>query len=365
MSEMDLEHSFRFLNTSNRNDISTTGERDNLRSSRFRLEREKYWLRLDALISRAEKSGVKNFTYEETNELTDTYRQAMNSLSVARDISLDRALIDYLESLCSRAYLVVYAPQESLSGVISRLFIYGIPQAVRRSALPLFVGFLALILGAVVGYQLFNQDTTWFYSLVPTDLFDTRTPDASRETLLASIYSDEKNVIVGLTDFSADLFSHNTGIAIFIFALGIFWAVPSFLLTFYNGLVLGAFFGVFAQKGLGYDIFAWLSIHGVTELAATAIACAGGARLGLAVLLPGLHTRKDALKYQSHDAVKLVILAAIMLIVAAFLEGFLRQLIQSAEIRILIGWGMGIFWLTWLCFSGRGRPEKTGLKNEQ
>lgn len=52
----------------------------------------------------------------------------MNSLSVARDISLDRALIAYLESLCARAYLVVYAPQESLGGLMSRLLLHGIPR---------------------------------------------------------------------------------------------------------------------------------------------------------------------------------------------------------------------------------------------
>lgn len=331
-------------------------EQEGMRSSRFRLEREKYWQRLDELIKRAEQSGMSSLSYEETNELTDTYRQAMNSLSVARDISLDLALIDYLESLCSRAYLVVYAPQESLSGLISRFFIYGIPQAVRRSTLPLFVGFLALILGAVVGFQLFNQNDSWYYSLVPTGLSDDRTPEASYETLRDTIYSDDENIGEELTHFSSFLFSNNARIAIFIFALGIFLAVPSFLLTFYNGLILGAFYGLFAQRGLGYDMFAWLSIHGVTELAAIGIACAGGARLGLAVLLPGLRTRKEALKHQSHDAVKLVILAAIMLVVAAIIEGFFRQIVQSAELRIIIGWGVGVFWFLWLFMSGR---EKT------
>ncbi|UXN07137.1 stage II sporulation protein M [Bartonella sp. HY761] len=362
MSGANYGHEFTFSSNVNRDDAIIVTEQGNLRSSRFRLEREKYWLRLDELIKRAEKNGISSFSYQETNELTDTYRQAVNSLSVARDISLDLALIEYLESLCSRAYLVVYAPQESLRGVISRLFVSGIPQAVRRSALPLFVGFLALILGAVVGFQLFNQDTSWFYSLVPSSVFDDRTPEASAEQLLKSIYSDKENFVDKLTDFAADLFSHNTQIAIFIFALGIFLAVPSFLLTFYNGLILGAFFGMHVQKGVGYDIFAWLSIHGVTELAAIAIACAGGARLGLAVLLPGLRTRKDALKHQSRDAVKLVILAAIMLIVAAFLEGFMRQTVQSAEIRLLIGWGMGGFWFTWLLLSGREKPIKGGSR---
>lgn len=326
---------------------------DLLRSARFRLEREAHWRKLDALVSRAEQGGAATLTYEEVRNLASGYRQAMNSLSVARDISLDRALVAYLESLCARAYLVVYAPQESLGGLISRLLLSGIPQAVRRSALPLFIGFLALILGAAAGYRLYGSDPSWFYTFVPPEMADLRTPDASADYLRSTIYGDERHEGDGLAAFAAYLFSHNTGIAVLVFALGVFVSVPSFILTFYNGLILGAFFAMFAQRGLGYDVFAWLSIHGVTELAAISVACAGGARLGLAVLLPGARTRRDALRHQAHDAVKLAILAALMLVAAAFIEGFLRQLVQDPTWRLAIGWGMGVFWVSWLLLGGR------------
>ncbi len=328
-------------------------QNDTLRSARFRLEREAHWRQLDELVTRAEKGGTAALGYDEVRNLASGYRQAMNSLSVARDISLDRALIAYLESLCARAYLVVYAPQESLGGLISRLLSQGIPQAVRRSALPLFIGFLALILGAVAGYRLYQNDPSWFYTLVPPEMADQRTPDASTDYLRSTIYGDEGHDSDRLAAFSAYLFSHNTTIVILIFTLGVFVSVPSFILTFYNGLILGAFFAMFSRKGLGYDVFAWLSIHGVTELAAIAIACAGGARLGLAVLLPGARTRKEALRHQAHDAVKLAILAGLMLVAAAFIEGFLRQLIQDPTWRIVIGWGMGVFWVGWLLLGGR------------
>lgn len=337
-------------------DPGGTNPGDLLRSTRFRSERESHWRRLDALVARAEKRGVSSLDFDETQELAASYRLAMNSLSVAREISLDRALITYLENLCSRAYLVVYAPQEGLGGLISRLLLRGIPQAVRRSALPLFIGFLALLLGVAAGYKLFQDDPKWFYTFVPPGLADMRTPEASADYLRSTIYGDEQHETDSLAAFASYLFSHNTQIAILIFAVGIFFAIPSFVLTFYNGLILGAFFGIFANKGLGYDVFAWLSIHGVTELAAIAIACAGGARLGLAMLLPGLQTRREALRQQSRDAVKLVILAGLMLIVAAFIEGFLRQLIQEPWQRLAIGWGMGLLWAIWLMFSGRERP---------
>lgn len=326
---------------------------DMLRSARFRVERETHWRQLDDLVTRAEKGGAAALGYDEVRNLTAGYRQAMNSLSVARDISLDRALIAYLESLCARAYLVVYAPQESLGGLFTHLLVQGIPQAVRRSALPLFIGFLALVLGALAGYKLCTSDPSWFYTLVPPGLADQRTPDASADYLRSTIYGGEGHDSDRLSAFSAFLFSHNTTIVVLIFTLGIFLSVPSFILTFYNGLILGAFFAMFARKGLGYDVFGWLSIHGVTELAAIAIACAGGARLGLAVLLPGARTRREALRHQGRDAVKLAILAALMLIVAAFIEGFLRQLIQDPIWRLTIGWGMGLFWVGWLLFGGR------------
>lgn len=326
---------------------------DTLRSARFRMEREAHWRRLDEFVTRAEKGGAAALSYDEIRDLAAGYRQAMNSLSVARDISLDRALIAYLESLCARAYLIVYAPQESLGGLTTRLLTHGIPQAVRRSALPLFIGFLALILGAAAGYKLYVNDSSWLYTFVPPELADQRTPDASADYLRSTIYGDEQHDSDKLAAFSTFLFSHNTSIVILIFTLGIFLSVPSFVLTFYNGLMLGAFYAMFAQKGLGYDVFAWLSIHGVTELAAIAIACAGGARLGLAVLLPGSRSRREALRHQAHDAVKLAILAALMLIVAAFIEGFLRQLIQDPTLRLVIGWGMGVFWVSWLLFAGR------------
>ncbi|MBX5049104.1 stage II sporulation protein M [Rhizobium lentis] len=329
------------------------GQNDMLRSARFRVERETHWRQLDELVTRAEKGGAAALGYDEVRNLASGYRQVMNSLSVARDISLDRALIAYLESLCARAYLVVYAPQESLGGLIGRLLSQGIPRAVRRSALPLFIGFLALILGAVAGYRLCQNDPSWFYTFVPPEMADQRTPDASTDYLRSTIYGDEGHDSDRLAAFSAYLFSHNTTIVILIFTLGVFVSVPSFVLTFYNGLILGAFFAMFARRGLGYDVFAWLSIHGVTELAAISVACAGGAKLGLAVLLPGARTRKEALRQQAHDAVKLAILAALMLVAAAFIEGFLRQLIQDPVWRVTIGWGVGLFWVGWLLLGGR------------
>ena len=325
---------------------------EQIRSARFRAEREAGWKRLDELVRRAEKRGAKSLGYEEALELAGLYRQAMNALSVARAISMDKALLTYLDALCARAYLVVYAPQESLGGLFTRLMARGIPQAVRRSGWPLLIGFLAMALGGLLGAVLYDLDRSWFYTFVPGSLADGRTPEASAEYLRATLF-DGGGGHDDLSTFATFLFSHNTQVAILTFSLGVFFTLPSFLLTFYNGLLLGAFWRMFDEKGLGYDLTGWLSIHGVTELAAICIACAGGAQLGLAMLLPGDLTRREALRRRGRDAVKLMLLAALMLVAAAVLEGFFRQTVQTTEVRLAIGWGIGALWAAWLLLAGR------------
>lgn len=326
-----------------------------LRSARFRAEREADWKRLEKLLSQTERRGVRSLSFEEAQDLATLYRQSMTSLSLAREISLDRSLLAYLEALCARAYLAVYAPQETLRGLLSRLLITGIPGAVRRNVGVILIAYAILILGALTGYLLFLEDPTWYNTFVPPDLAGERGINSTREGLRSVIYSGGEESTGGLTAFASFLFSHNTRIAIFVFSLGVLACVPSVLLTYSNGLMLGCFLALHADRGLLYDVTAWLSIHGVTELSAIVMACAGGLMLGLAVLFPGDMTRKDAMRFAAKDAVKLALLAAIMLLVAAVIEGYGRQLIQDPEIRLAIGWGIGVLWVAYFAFVGRER----------
>ena len=323
-----------------------------IRSTRFREQREADWRALEELVRKAERGAAAKLSFQEAQDLARLYRSTATSLSVARDISLDKALLAYLEALVARAYIAVYAPQESLSGVVTRFFASSAPQAMRRSWIGLILGFLAMALGAVIAYALFMQDTAWFYTFVPGGLAGGRDPGASTESLRAALFDDGGGYLAGLGAFAAYLFSNNTRVAFFAFALGIFACVPSFLLTLYNGLMLGAFYALYDSRDLGYELFGWLSIHGVTELAAIMIAAGGGFMLGLAFLFPGDMPRKDALRAASKDAVKLALISALMLFVAGLLEGFGRQLIQDTQVRIVIGWGFGAVWAAWFLLTG-------------
>ncbi len=326
-----------------------------LRSMRFRKEREAQWKSLHELIDQAERKGIHSFSYEQANELSKNYRMALNSLSIARSTIMDKALLQYLERLCSRAYLVVHAPPKSLAGIIWKQLVFGLPQAARDNWKYLLFGFFSMLLGVWIGFGLFAQDESWFFTFVGSSLSDGRAPGASQEYLRSTIYDGGDYGHQEAGGFSSFLFSHNARIAIFIFGMGVFAVVPSYLLTFYNGVVLGCFYALFHTNGLGFDIFAWLSIHGVIEISAICVACAGGSILGFAILAPGPKTRKAALQSRGKDATKLAIMAILMLILAAFIEGYLRQWVQDPYWRLGVGWSIGALWLMWIVFSGRNR----------
>ena len=325
-----------------------------MRSARFRAEREADWRLLESLVTEAEQRGLHRMEFSAARDLAASYRRATTSLAIAREISLDRALLEYLEALTARAYLCVHAPQERLGGLIRRFFATSAPQAMRRSSVFVALGFLCMGLGALTGYLLYLENEAWYFVFMPTELAGGRTPEATSGYLRSVIYDNDPDHS-GLGAFATFLFSHNTRIAIFIFGLGVFVCAPAAVLTFYNGLGVGAMMALHVDRGLGWDMGGWLSIHGVTELSALCIACGGGLQLGAAILFPGPFSRRDALQRAGRDAVKLALVAALMLVAAALLEGFLRQLVQDMGTRYAIGWGIGLLWLAWFLLGGRAR----------
>ncbi|MEO1303498.1 MAG: stage II sporulation protein M [Pseudomonadota bacterium] len=314
-----------------------------LKSYRFREEREADWRKLDQIVQHAEQRGVKALSDTDLADLPHLYRQAVSSLSVARSISLDQNVVAYLEVLCARAYFFVYGTRTRMSERIARFFARDWAAAVSAAKSPTLLAFFCLFGGALLAFFLTLNDPEWYWTFHGG--WDPRNPNASYDELRATLYEDERGIVDMLGAFAAQLFSHNSGIAIFAFALGFAFGAPTAILLLYNGVYLGSFYAVFWQKGLAYELTGWLFIHGVTELFAVILAGAAGFIIGGAVAFPGQLTRLQALREAGDKAARIIIGAVVMLFLAALLEGFGRQLINSDMIRYTIAGTTLVFWL--------------------
>ena len=313
-----------------------------LKSQRFRQAREDDWRRLERLMDKAEKGSASKLTDAEILAVPVLYRSTLSALSVARETSLDQGLMDYLETLSARAYFFVYGSRATIQDRMVAFFRTDWPAAVRGLWRETLVSTALMLLGALVAGWLVMHEPEWFYAFVPADLSGGRDPAASTETLRATL--DGADGAQGLSAFAAYLFTHNAQVALLAFALGFALCLPTCLLILYNGATLGAFFALFASRGLGFELGGWLLIHGVTELFAVILAGAAGLRIGWAVAFPGQERRLDAAVAAGRTAGIAMGGVVVMLMFAGLLEGFGRQLIVDTGLRYAVAAATALIW---------------------
>lgn len=324
------------------------------RSVRFRLEREKEWRELEDIVSKALNRGLKTLSRGELQRLPRLYRDVLSSLSVARSTALDRNMVEYLDSLASRAYLVMYGTRRLRRNAIGHFLLSEFPRRVRAMRLEAGLSMLLFFVGCVVAYILVRSEASWFYAFIPEAYATGRDPSAATETLRGSLYGEGGG---WLGTFSSFLFTNNARIGMTAFALGFAAGVPTALLLFTNGLILGAFLALFAGRGLGVPALGWLLPHGIPEIAAVVLCGMAGFHVGRAVVAPGSLRIQDAL-VQSGKRASVVVGGAIALFAyAALIEGVFRQAVHSEAIRFSMA-GFNAAWLTaWLTLGGRGSAK--------
>jgi uncharacterized membrane protein SpoIIM required for sporulation len=326
-----------------------------LKSTAFRLEREGSWRELEALVVRLEKGGTRALAPVELARLPVLYRAALSSLSVARAISLDRNVVEYLESLSGRAYLAVYGTRRRLREALGDFFVRRFPRAVRAHGWQVAIAAGVMLLGAVTGFALTRSDAERFYAFVDPTYAQGRGPASSTASLREVLYGG-KDVARMLKTFAMFLFQHNARIGLMAFAVGFAGAVPSALLLFSNGLVLGAFAALYAGRGLGVEFFAWVLPHGVTELTAVTLCGAAGIALGQALLFPGREERLAGLARRGREAGIVALGAVALFFAAALIEGVFRQLVHSVPVRYAVAAGTAGVLFAYLATSGREKP---------
>jgi uncharacterized membrane protein SpoIIM required for sporulation len=324
-----------------------------LRSERFRAAREDDWRELERLLKKAETGSTRSLSDDELLNLPVLYRSAMSSLASARATSLDLALVNYLESLCSRAYYYVYGVRTRLSERIAAYLAYDLPAEMKTLWRETLISAGLFFIGAAVAYLLVMSDPDWFYSFMDRSMSGGRDPSADREFLESTLYDDGESD--GLGVFSSFLFTHNAQIALWSFALGFALCLPTVFLITMNGCMLGAFFAVFARQGLAFELGGWLSIHGVTEIFAIILAGAAGLRIGWRVGFPGELSRMGALIVAGRRGAVAVGGVVIMLACAGLLEGFGRQLIHSDIARYSVAAATAVFWAAYFYLPRRNR----------
>ncbi|MBI5170260.1 MAG: stage II sporulation protein M [Candidatus Eisenbacteria bacterium] len=326
-------------------------ERFPLKSAQFRREREASWRELEELLDRIDEGGLRHLDHDEARRLPTLHRMVTSSLSVARAISLDQNLLEYLTHLACRSHLIVYAGRREPLRAFAAFFGTRLPRLVRAQWRFVALAAGCFVLGLVTGWLLVHADPTRFYSFVPNSMAGSRTPEASDAELRAALHAQTTND--WLAAFASFLFGNNARVGMLCLFVGFAAGVPVAFVLFQNGLSLGAMAALYASRGLGTEFWGWVLPHGVTELLAAFLCGASGFVFGTSLLFPGRASRLENLSRRGRAAGLVVLGAVGLFFVAALFEGFFRQLVHATPVRYATAAAMTLVWIGYFGFAGR------------
>ncbi|MFH7028506.1 MAG: stage II sporulation protein M [Heteroscytonema crispum UTEX LB 1556] len=314
---------------------------------RWIARREPNWQRLDALLRKVEKKGLKSLQAAEIRELASLYRSVAADLARARTQQVGNTLLQSLQSLTTRGYTQIYqgSRRQEWQAVVE-FYRWGLPTVVQQTFFYIATATALFLLGALVAWWYAWQDPTFMSLIVPERLI-TQVRDR-HELWMGSIVGIEPLA-------SSNIMINNLSVSFGAVAGGITAGTyTAFLLTF-NGLLIGAVATLVGQNNLAYPFWAFVFPHSSLELPAIFFAGGAGFLIGRAILFPGKYRRGDALKFYGSQAVQLVFGIVPMLIIAGTIEGFFSpSSVIPNPLKYLVG--MGLFALL-VMYCSRKKPS--------
>ncbi len=315
----------------------------------FVAARKPAWDELDALL--ANKHLLHKLPPPSISRAAGLYREICSDLMRARTAGYTSDVIDLLDSLAARTSSAMYsAPPYRLAG-LWELIATGFPSSVRRNArfvalaaalfiLPGLLGFVGALRSRGFAIQIMSESMVEQMEKSYSDLGHGR--EEGTNGMMASFYV-----------------YNNVGIAFRCFATGILFGLGSMFFLVYNGLGIGVVAGAVTAAGHGRNLFTFMVGHGAFELTAIVISGAAGISMGYALVNAGQRSRWDSLRAQAGDLFRMIMGAALMLLVAAFIEGFW----SPSSILPPVKWGAAVLLyvlvLAYLLFAGRSPSPRS------
>jgi uncharacterized membrane protein SpoIIM required for sporulation len=327
----------------------------------FAARRQRDWGELDEIVRAAESRGTRRLPLDRVARLSPLYRDACADLAHARAARYSAALVDYLQGLAAGAHTVLYgggAARPAARAPALRVALEIFPRAVRRHRVAMLVSFLLFFLPLLGGLAAALLDPTFAARIVPEGQLRPLA-EAYRAGFDAGRGAGMDATMAG---FYVD---NNVGIALRCFATGVALGLGSAFYLVENGLATGAIFGYVAAHGAGANILTFVVGHGSLELGAIGLAGGAGLSLGWSVVSPGSRTRVASLQATARSVVVVVLGAAVMLVMAAAIEGFWSASSAPATVKRAVGAAMFLAVASYIALGGRRSAEAEEIERRE
>lgn len=296
------------------------------------LERRRLgWQELDKMcVQLSNPSLSRKITAAEAARFAALYRAACTDLAMSEEFKLPPATVDYLHRLVGRAHSQLYRSGSFPMDRWWRYLTVIAPQAIFNDPC-VKVAFLVFFgLFALAALMAWAEGT---FPGFAESVIGKEQMDSMEDSFSKGLSGNFDHFIIA----SAGYIQHNTSIGLSCFALGPL-LLPGLVTLAYNGIVLGASFGYMARPEVdaGETFMEFVTAHGVFELTAIALSAAAGLRLGVGLWMTGNMSRLDSFLRSAQRALPIMMVAVVLFILAAFIEGFVSPSSLPYALKALI-----------------------------
>ena len=274
----------------------------------------------------------RKYQYEATtdpDEMAQQFTELVNDLGYSKTFYPHSKVTQYLNDLASRIYLGIYKNKREETSRIGRFFKTELPLTVRKHHREILYAFLIFVGFAIMAAFSSAHDET-FVRGVLGDGYVEMTEENIAKGDPFGVYRHTKAV-----NMFAYIALNNIYISFQVFVWGLFLGLGSVYELFTNGVMVGSFQYYFFAKHMGWSSVLVIWIHGTLEISAIILSGAAGLIVGNSILFPGSHKRLHSLMQGAKDGLKIMIALVPILLVAAFLEGFVTRYSYYSMPRIV------------------------------
>ena len=283
------------------------------------------WAAFASTLALAQKRGLRSLGEDGVRAFVAEYRALAADLARLRTASAGRALDElfYLGRIVAGAHNLLYRDRGMPLRAALRFLFTDAPREVRRSARPIALAALLLFAPAVISGVAVYRSPTVATQLLPAGMLQ-RAEGGVRRAKEGEGYIDDPQLFRPV--MATGIIANNVQVTFAVFAGGVTAGLLSILLLVTNGISLGSVVGLYASKGIGRLLLAFVAPHGVLELFAICVAGGASFLISAGLLLPGARTRRRALVENGQRAIRLIGVSTLLLLVAGTLEGFISPI---------------------------------------
>ncbi|HEX2934657.1 MAG TPA: stage II sporulation protein M [Bacteroidales bacterium] len=266
-----------------------------------------------------------------SSKLSRLFIQVTDDLSFVRTFYPHRSVKIYLNGMAQYLFNDLYRNQATNFKGFVKFWKVDLPLLIHDSRKEFRISFIIFLLAFAIGIisSIYDKD---FARFILGDQYVKMTTENIHNNDPMAVYkkAHEVDMFFGIT-------VNNLMVALSTFLLGVFLSIGAVFRLLYNGIMVGVFQYFFIERGLFAESFLTIWQHGTLEISSIIIAGAAGITLGKGLVFPGSYARMESFKISALRGLKIFLGITPVIIMAAFIEGFLtRHTELPPPVRIIV-----------------------------